>query len=722
MSSMEKVRNLATFILKSTIHDEDKYQIGLSKIFFRAGMLAQFEQKRSDRLNALTTLVQKNLRRHVHQKRYQRMRTDTVKVQSWWRMISAQKQVANLRRETIATQLQVAARGWLARQNFKNTTAAIVKVQSMVRGRTIRATFVSQKTAFAATRLQTLLRGALARREYANSRKGVIHLQSCYRRRLAKKELIARKSEAKSVTHFKEVSYKLENKVVELTQNLQKRVREGKDLQSKCKALEGQVKIWQGKHEEIDARSRALQAEVDKPSVPISEFEAIVAEKKEADEKYGQAVKRIADCESQIDQLSDEVKRQAEELEARDEAIMGQNKTSEEDMAAMASLRSEISALREQLNRANALNTLQKNSNRIENAAPPVFNMSTGKENGYSGAAPNKRRPRRHSETGPWSDDPARRDPEEEEMFAAKRSAANANRHVSVAFGGDGQLQGMQRGGYGDDFEDDDPSEEIMKILQNEEQLDEDVLNGLIRFLKVPAPSLQNPPSPKEVLFPAHLISLVTNEMWKYGMVRDSERFLANVMQTVQQHVMNFQNDDAITPGIFWLSNVHEILSFVCIAESDMLQGIGPGVDGAAQPFEWGDYERLVTMVKHDLDSLEYNIYHTWMQEAKKRLHRMVIPALVESQSLPGFVTSDSGGRLFNRIIGASTPQFSMDDILGVLNKVWKSLKSYYVEPSVTGQVITELLKLIGVTSFNDLLMRRNFCSWKRGEFLLRRV
>jgi len=29
-------------------------------------------------------------------------------------------------------------------------------------------------------------------------------------------------------------------------------------------------------------------------------------------------------------------------------------------------------------------------------------------------------------------------------------------------------------------------------------------------------------------------------------------------------------------------------------------------------------------------------------------------------------------------------------------------------------QVITELLKLIGVTSFNDLLMRRNFSSWKR--------
>jgi myosin-5 len=50
-----------------------------------------------------------------------------------------------------------------------------------------------------------------------------------------------------------------------------------------------------------------------------------------------------------------------------------------------------------------------------------------------------------------------------------------------------------------------------------------------------------------------------------------------------------------------------------------------------------------------------------------------------------------------------------------VLNKVYKALKSYYLEESVVQQVINELLKLIGVTSFNDMLMRRNFCSWKRG-------
>ena len=149
-----------------------------------------------------------------------------------------------------------------------------------------------------------------------------------------------------------------------------------------------------------------------------------------------------------------------------------------------------------------------------------------------------------------------------------------------------------------------------------------------------------------------------------------------------------------------------------------MSQGIGPGEEDAIRPFDWQDYERLVSVVKHDLDSLEYNIYHTWMLETKKKLSRMVIPALIESQSLPGFTTSDGGGRLFNRLLNTNnTPAHSMDDILNLLNKVWKSLKSYYMEESVMQQVITELLKLIGVTSFNDLLMRRNFSSWKRGGY-----
>ncbi|KAJ6468978.1 class V myosin [Mycena vulgaris] len=233
-----------------------------------------------------------------------------------------------------------------------------------------------------------------------------------------------------------------------------------------------------------------------------------------------------------------------------------------------------------------------------------------------------------------------------------------------------------------------DPAEEMIRLMKDVKRLNEDVLDGLVRGVKIPVPSLANPPAVKEILFPANLIRLVTNEMWKYGLLPEN-------------HVMSFTGEEAIVPGIFWLSNVHEMLSFICVAESDMLQGIGPGEEKATCPFDWNDYERLVTVLKHDLDSLEYNIYNKWMLETKKKLSKMVIPALIKSQAVPGFKTSDGGGRLCNLLwIPNSAPAYSMDDILNMLNKVWASLK-----PS---------LKLIGVTGLNDLLMRRNFSSWKR--------
>jgi myosin-5 len=103
------------------------------------------------------------------------------------------------------------------------------------------------------------------------------------------------------------------------------------------------------------------------------------------------------------------------------------------------------------------------------------------------------------------------------------------------------------------------------------------------------------------------------------------------------------------------------------------------------------------------------------MKVLKRKLQKMIIPAIIESQSLPGFVTND-GNRFLNKLLQTnSQPQFSMDDLLSLLNKVYKAMKTYYVEESIITQTVTELLKLVGVTAFNDLLLRRNFLSWKRG-------
>ena len=61
---------------------------------------------------------------------------------------------------------------------------------------------------------------------------------------------------------------------------------------------------------------------------------------------------------------------------------------------------------------------------------------------------------------------------------------------------------------------------------------------GLIRNLKIPSPSSQTPLAGNEVLFPAYLINVVTSEMWNNRFVKESERFLANVMHSIEDEAM----------------------------------------------------------------------------------------------------------------------------------------------------------------------------------------
>ncbi|KAH9816800.1 myosin-2 [Melampsora americana] len=615
-----------------------------------AGMLAYLEQVRTDRINFLVTLMQKNFMRTYHQMRYKRLKASVVGVQTIWRSIMAKREKERMRKERAIGIIQRQIRCYLGRQKFLKTRTFVIQLQSRARGIKIRSTFVNQKTFISASRLQALFRGHLSRKAYKKEIKKVILIQSIHRKRSARKELLALKQEAKSVVHFKEVSYKLENKVVELTQTLQKRTQENKSLQSKLNELQLQLESWMSKIKSIiDLRFE------------LPEFVALGEEKKKTESQLAESLRKIEEQDKMISNLTIEFERQAKEMEDRQKLLdsMTSNGLNADSTSVSVELLNSQKATRGD-------HTFHMATGQTSREALGS-GLNNGSINGSPGSlAAGKRKLRRHSADDLGGDVlPTVPTTVAGNLLATPNSRFDNPRAVSVAYA---QTPNKIH------------PEIIMRLLEDEEPLDEDVLVGLIKTLKVPTPSLQNPPSSKEVLFPAHLIM---NGSWP------------NVMQTIQQHVMGFQGEEAIIPGIFWLSNVHEVLSFVCIAESDILQGIGPGVDGAGRDFDWDDYERLVTIVKHDLDSLEYNIYHTWMQETKKKLHKMVVPALIESQSLPGFVTNDGGGRLFNRLLsGNHQPAFNMDDILNLLNKVWKSLKRTFVLGNVPMQIQYNITRL----------------------------
>jgi myosin heavy subunit len=68
---MNDHKKVAEIILSSAI-DKDRYRIGNSKVFFRAGVLGYLEEVRDDIVNKLIRYLQGALRGHMRRKEYQR--------------------------------------------------------------------------------------------------------------------------------------------------------------------------------------------------------------------------------------------------------------------------------------------------------------------------------------------------------------------------------------------------------------------------------------------------------------------------------------------------------------------------------------------------------------------------------------------------------------------------------------------------------------------------
>lgn len=383
-----------------------------------------------------------------------------------------------------------------------------------------------------------------SRRSYRSDVRYVVYMQSCIRRRYARRELKILREEARSLSKYQEISYRLENKVVELTQSLQQRSEDKKKVEAQLVELKQQLQQWMNRHEESDSRLKQALANLQTTEGELAHKEELLQAKLETEKKLEDVMSRLVEKEDTILKLTDEISRQATQIEAQQKALEAAPVRTHEDNSVIATLKNEVSNLREQLNRANALNVLTKGSRADQPPLSPTFapTLRTVEQNGAANgsAAANNRHQRRHSSAGVFGLVPQdNRTSMDEVMIDVKKSQATNPRAVSVAFNGEDNFMRFRNANGLPGIRDyEDPAEEKIRLMMEAKKLDEDVLDGLVRGLKIPMPSLTNPSAVKEILFPANLISLVTNEMWKYGLIAESERFLANVMQTIQAHVM----------------------------------------------------------------------------------------------------------------------------------------------------------------------------------------
>ncbi|XP_051896266.1 unconventional myosin-Va isoform X5 [Pristis pectinata] len=225
-------------VLEKLIKDQDKYQFGKTKIFFRAGQVAYLEKLRADKLRVACIRIQKTIRSWLQRKKYLRMRSAAITIQRYVRGYQARCYAQFLRRTRAAVLIQKYQRMYAARQKFLRIRSATIVIQSFVRGFRGRQQYKAILREQKAIILQKHLRGWIARRKYSRTHHAIVYLQCCYRRMMAKRELKKLKIEARSVEHYKTLNIGMENKIVQLQCKVNDQTKEMKSLLEKLVSLE----------------------------------------------------------------------------------------------------------------------------------------------------------------------------------------------------------------------------------------------------------------------------------------------------------------------------------------------------------------------------------------------------------------------------------------------------------------------------------------------------
>ncbi|KAL6224224.1 hypothetical protein ACLB2K_003079 [Fragaria x ananassa] len=329
------------------------YQIGKTKVFLRAGQMAELDAKRAEVLGNAARTIQRQIRTHMARKEFIAVRKAAIQLQSYVRGISSREIFEKLRQEAAAVKIQKYLWRYIARKSYLRVRLSAVTLQTGLRAMTARNEFRFRKQTKAAILLQAHLRCHIAYSYYRSLQKAAIVTQCGWRRRVARRELRNLKMAARETGALKEAKDKLEKRVEELTYRVQLEKRLRTDLEEE-KAQEAskfqealhamQIQLEEANARAIREREAAQKAIEDAPpliketpvliqdtekidslsaeveslkTMLLSERQAAEEARKaciDAEARNAELTRQLEDAGRKVDQLQESVQRLEEKL------------------------------------------------------------------------------------------------------------------------------------------------------------------------------------------------------------------------------------------------------------------------------------------------------------------------------------------------------------------------------------------------------------------------
>ncbi|KAA3468868.1 Myosin-J heavy chain [Gossypium australe] len=311
------------------------WQIGKTKVFLRAGQMAELDTRRSEVLGRSASVIQRKIRSYLARRSFIMLRRSALRIQSVCRGQLARNVYNGMRREAASLRIQRHLRMHLARKAYKELCSSAVSIQTVMRGMAARNELCIRRQTRASIIVQSQCRKFLAQLHYMKLKKAAIATQCAWRGRVARKELRMLKMAARETGALQAAKNKLEKQVEELTWRLQleKRMRvdmeeaktkENAKLQSALQDMQLQFKETKELlAKEREAARRAAEVVPVIQEVPVVDnvmLEKLTSENEKLKAMVSSLEKKIGETEEKFEEtnkISEERLKQALEAESK---------------------------------------------------------------------------------------------------------------------------------------------------------------------------------------------------------------------------------------------------------------------------------------------------------------------------------------------------------------------------------------------------------------------
>ncbi|CAL4935930.1 unnamed protein product [Urochloa decumbens] len=312
------------------------YQIGKTKVFLRAGQMAELDARRAEVLANAARLIQRRIKTHLMRKEFVNLRKASIQSQKFWRARLARKFFEYIRRDAASIRIQKHARTHSARKVYLQVYESATVIQTGLRAMAARNEHRFRRETKASIIIQTRWRQHKAYVAYKQQKRASLILQCLWRARIARKELRKLRMEARETGALKEAKDKLEKRVEELTWRLDVEKRLRTDLEEakgqEIGKLQSALQEMQGKIEEAHAAivkekeaaklaiEQAPPKIVEVPVVDTAKVEQLTSKNKELEDELSTFKQKAEDVEEKLLELqkrSDELSQETQERESK---------------------------------------------------------------------------------------------------------------------------------------------------------------------------------------------------------------------------------------------------------------------------------------------------------------------------------------------------------------------------------------------------------------------